>query len=570
VVAVSTSVREPSDDRKIELGTATSRPLIAAAIGLGLLVLAVPVVLGLLAAMRAAPSKDLAPQSSAAPAREQAASWPAPPVPWSQLRDNLPRPVVVEATTPEPVAPEAPKPRPRPVAAVAKPAAPQTEFPAPPPSPVAVALAPTPAKPAEESEKPDAPSFKRRSPYFESELLMALARESREIDLETEKGTSAKILEEAKKAPPPDTGKAATPDDKNTPRPLSKTQPVLELFAKRADLKGLPVRNGADCQAGAKEAVDMQKLSREVRGASAKLSRSRNSGFSLSEAQRHDSELVRLLDHLKLRAETPDEAAARTLPQMLQAEGVGVRLHLVKMLSAIKGDKASVALAQRVVFDLSQEVREAAVKALKERPAKEYRPTLLEGLRYPWAPAADHAAEALVNLDDRDAALDLAGLLDQPDPLAPFQDKDKKWLAPELVRVNHLGNCLLCHAPSFAKDDPVRGVVPERYKPLPVVYYDDPKGDFVRADVTYLKQDFSAVQPVSDHGQWPRQQRFDYLIRKRELSNDEVALLTSTEDTGAWRPATYPQREAVLWALRELTGEDVGDKSEDWRRRLVR
>jgi hypothetical protein len=242
------------------------------------------------------------------------------------------------------------------------------------------------------------------------------------------------------------------------------------------------------------------------------------------------------------------------------------------MLSALKGDKASAALAQRAVFDLSEEVREAAVKALKERPVKEYRPVLLAELRYPWAPAADHAAEALVNLDDRDAASDLAGLLDKPDPAAPFQDKDKNWMAPELVRVNHLGNCLLCHAPSLAKDDPVRGVVPERGKPIPVVYYEDPRGDFVRADVTYLKQDFSAVQTVSGHdrGQWPRLQRFDYLIRTRELNKDEVGCLTSTEDAGAWKPATYPQREAVLWALRELTGEDAGDKSEDWHRRLVR
>jgi hypothetical protein len=565
VVAVSTPVREPSDDRKIELGTATSRPLIAAAIGLGLLVLAIPIVLGLLAATRAASGKEKAPTQSGAPVREQAASWPAPPVPWSQLRDNLPRPVVVEATAPEPVAPEAPKPRPRPIAAVAKLVARPTEESA----PAAVASATFPDR---EPETPAVSSFKRRNSYPESELLLALAREAREVDIETEKGTAAKLLEEAKKAPPPEGGKAATPEDKNAPHPLSKTQPVLELFAKRDDLKGLPVRNGTECQAGAKEAGAMQELSREMRGASAKLGRFRNSESSPSEALRRDAELVRVLDSLRGRAARDEGATARILVQMLQAEGVGVRLQLVKMLSALKGDKASAALAQRAVFDLSEEVREAAVKALKDRPAKEYRPVLLAGLRYPWAPAADHAAEALVNLDDRDAASDLAGLLDKPDPAAPFQDKDKSWMAPELVRVNHLGNCLLCHAPSLAKDDPVRGVVPERGKPIPVVYYEDPRGDFVRADVTYLKQDFSAIQTVSgpDRGAWPRLQRFDYLIRTRELNKDEVTCLTSTEDAGAWKQSTYPQREAVLWALRELTGEDAGDKSEDWYRLLVR
>jgi hypothetical protein len=105
------------------------------------------------------------------------------------------------------------------------------------------------------------------------------------------------------------------------------------------------------------------------------------------------------------------------------------------------------------------------------------------------------------------------------------------------------------------------GLVPERDQPLPVVYYEQRTGNFVRADVTYLRQDFSTVQAVEDHGKWPRLQRFDYLVRKRELGKEEVARLEKAE---AGKPTSYPQREAVLWALRELTGEDMGDKSEDW------
>ena len=37
----------------------------------------------------------------------------------------------------------------------------------------------------------------------------------------------------------------------------------------------------------------------------------------------------------------------------------------------------------------------------------------------------------------------------------------------ELVRVNHLANCLLCHAPSFQRGDLVRGAVPTPGLPLP-------------------------------------------------------------------------------------------------------
>ena len=39
-------------------------------------------------------------------------------------------------------------------------------------------------------------------------------------------------------------------------------------------------------------------------------------------------------------------------------------------------------------------------------------------LRYPWPPAAEHAAEAIVNLGDTDAIGDLRKLVDLPDPSA--------------------------------------------------------------------------------------------------------------------------------------------------------
>ena len=85
--------------------------------------------------------------------------------------------------------------------------------------------------------------------------------------------------------------------------------------------------------------------------------------------------------------------------------------------------------------------------------------------------------------------------------------------------------------------------------------------------MTYLKQYFSVVHAVTSPGEWPLKQRFDFMVRKRELSFDEVTRLT--ENSGGQKPTTYPQREAVHWALCELTGRDWGDRSEDWLQDLM-
>jgi hypothetical protein len=260
------------------------------------------------------------------------------------------------------------------------------------------------------------------------------------------------------------------------------------------------------------------------------------------------------------------EVRVRMLVQMFQAEDFTTRNEMVRNLASLKDDCGSRALAQRAVFDLHPAIRKVAVEALKDRPRAEYRSILLDALRYPWPPVAEHAAEALVALKDRGAVPDLVRLLDEPDPQAPFQDKDKKWAAAELVRVNHLGNCVLCHEVSCSPYDPVRGLVPERGKPLTEVYYESMKGTFVRADVTYLKQDFSVTHSVSEPDKWPHRQRFDYMIRKRELRKLEIACLP--EQGAPDNPTSYPQREAIVWALRAITGQDAGARSEDWNRFL--
>jgi hypothetical protein len=83
--------------------------------------------------------------------------------------------------------------------------------------------------------------------------------------------------------------------------------------------------------------------------------------------------------------------------------------------------------------------------------------------------------------------------------------------------------------------------------------------------VTYLRQDFSALERVPDHGQWPEYQRFDYVIRLRELTPAEVQQRKSSL---AAPKATYPQREAVLFALCELSGLNARWSTAKWKSAL--
>jgi len=60
---------------------------------------------------------------------------------------------------------------------------------------------------------------------------------------------------------------------------------------------------------------------------------------------------------------------------------------------------------------------------------------------------AEHSAEALVRLDDWESVPELIEMLDMPHPQAPVE-VDGKLVQRELVAINHMKNCLLCHPPS--------------------------------------------------------------------------------------------------------------------------
>jgi hypothetical protein len=327
---------------------------------------------------------------------------------------------------------------------------------------------------------------------------------------------------------------------------------LLALLARRTDLAGLPARGAKECQASAESVKLATLLSRDVGRWRRFLLQASQPGADASIIKSVTQDVESRLFVLK---EWGTPAAVPMLEQVLQSEAPALRLLLVKQLAQIEGPESDAALARRAVFDVSEDVRHVAVEVMKTRPLQGMRSTLLGALRYPWAPAADHAADAIVGLRDKEAVAELSKLVDLPDPAAPTYDASKKkWFKPDMARVNHLSNCLLCHAPSTTLRDPVRGVIPDPSKPLLEAYYQRSEGPAVRADIVYLRQDFSVAQCVEHPGEWPVYQRFDYFVRRVEVPEKEA---TATAE--AARKRNYPQREAVLFAIRQLTGVENGE-----------
>jgi HEAT repeat protein len=440
------------------------------------------------------------------------------------------------------------------------------------------------------------------------------------------------------------------------------TDPTPLVRTKR-DLRQLPLRGGPGSQLKNKEAATLDEQSRKLRVYLTTVAPVGPDGHRPAAG----------LLAAKLRAETRGQRpewlrpeAVPALMQLLMHEDVFVRQMLVELLAEIPGPAATRALAQRAAFDLDTGVRAGAAAALRTREAADYRPVLLKALRYPWAPAADHAAEALVALGDRGAVAELVTLLRQPDPALPQPLPGGRLVVQEVVRASHLANCILCHPPSLTgSESPSLGVDPVLTMAFPSTYvslsrlsspggagsgapgssssfgalvqqavqrllstpgchhYENagstsqgqttvltaaPGGAsgvgsnaasaprltartaalpaglaaangqprlvrtagrtlttlplVIRGDITYLRQDFSVQQPngpAPTAGGPAPQTRFDYFLRTRDASPAERAatkLLTTAP--------SYPQRDAVLFALRGLTGLDGGATTEAW------
>jgi hypothetical protein len=334
---------------------------------------------------------------------------------------------------------------------------------------------------------------------------------------------------------------------------------VDELIEKRSDLAGLPWRPGEEWQLPRASALALAKMSDAIRRAipGAALIRGTAAGSYYQDLGRVDL----FWSAVARNAKYEEPTAFNTLAQVLCAEDALYRLSLVERLSDIQHGGTSVVIAQRAVFDLHADVRTTSIELLKGRSGKDYVPVLLNGLQHPWSVAAQNAAEALVKLEAVDAVPDLIDLWMGPDPAVPYVENIKGKETPvvrELVRVNHLRNCLLCHAPATSTSKDFKAPIPTPGERLPEIYYyggtRDPNA--VRPDVTYIKQDFSVMHPVKDPGAWPALQRFDYLVRTRPLNASEREAF-ERQLKAAQSPFMSEHRQAIFYALCALTGQNA-------------
>ncbi|MBM4070799.1 MAG: hypothetical protein FJ271_17865 [Planctomycetes bacterium] len=354
---------------------------------------------------------------------------------------------------------------------------------------------------------------------------------------------------------------------------------VRELRQQRLDLVGLPFLMGDDCKLSRDAALRLQDASALVRGMLGAAERPK-AGYPSGAYRFWSSGSTAVLKN---------RTWEQVLPAMLQILGpefASYRLPLVQRVGAFDGADATRTLVRFAMFDPAPEVREEAIRELRDRPAKEILPHLGAGLRYPWLPVVRNTLEAAILLQLNDFTAELIPALDEPAPDAPFADPHRpgKLFVRELVRINHHRNCLLCHAPSRRElprspgaaprstepSEFVLAVVPAPDRPLPSrtseAYYDIQRGDvLVRADVTYLRQDFSVIQTVRNSGRWTAEQRYDFLVRTRELSSTEAALAGLIP-----RRSRTAYHDAVLWALHQLTGLNAPPTAAAWRAALAK
>ncbi len=355
---------------------------------------------------------------------------------------------------------------------------------------------------------------------------------------------------------------------------------ISALLERRPDLAGLPFVLGDACRQQKEESHLFAQAVRKVRGCL-----NSNDFFAQSAASGIDGKLFwkRFASACQEEDEGPgaaDKQEARNrarlaaLMQILAIEPSSTRLGLVKYLATIAQVEAERALARLALFSSEEEVRGAAVTAMKGRHDKEAANILLAGFRYPMPAVAQRASQAVAKLQRPDLAPRLVDLLEQPDPRAPrteVVEGKRNHVVREVVRVNHHRNCVMCHVPGKFTDITVAPT------PLPSLPLSGGYGSssfdalarldlMIRIDVTYLRQDFSVLQPVANASPWPEKQRFDFLVRKRTLTEKEAAshrekLERSTAGKGS------PYQQAIVAALRGLTGREASTPAE-WRRLL--
>lgn len=343
---------------------------------------------------------------------------------------------------------------------------------------------------------------------------------------------------------------------------------IETLMKKRPDLAGLSFAMGDACRMkpeASRQFVAALDVFRKAESTAASV-------FSNTVIQRYEQQSAKL---------TIDPSArVASLMQVLAHEDATTRLGLVQHLNGLAHADATRALAKLAIFSEESEIRSAAVSSLIARSAKDYTDILLAGLKYPWPAVAERASDALVKLERKDLVPHLIEVLEAPDPRTPqIQEMNGKKVpvVRELVRLNHHHNCLLCHAPATAARN--KGATEADAKllegltaqvPVPsesmVAYYRPSVPDIlVRFDVTYLRQDFSMKLPVADADPWPELQRYDFLVRTREVTGDEARVYEKLlQPSGP--EALSPYRRAAVAALRQITGTEAEPTARAWRK----
>jgi len=347
---------------------------------------------------------------------------------------------------------------------------------------------------------------------------------------------------------------------------------LLVRMEQRKELRGMPFVMGGACRMDMGRATLFQSAVEAARhGMDQDVARS---GFS------HDNESAPFWSTYLSQPNnggTNTPAGIAALTQILGPERGALRASMVTKLGS--SDQLQVdatrTIAKAAVFDASLEVRTAAIKELKKRPAEQYTDILMHGLRYPLATVTNQATQAIIALDRKDLVPQLVNFLGEPAPGDPEAVEDKTCVR-EVVRINHHRNCLLCHPPAgTGQPQEVPGVIPipgESFPSSPSQAYGAAQsfGDpMVRADTTYLRQDFSVRMPVENAAPWPEMQRFDFLVRSRVVEGNELARL---QQRVAERPAGYrsENHKAAARALQALTGhENVASTKEAWQRVLA-
>ncbi len=388
------------------------------------------------------------------------------------------------------------------------------------------------------------------------------------------------------------------------------------LRENRPDLAGLPFVMGKDCRLSEK---DHKQLSAAILLVQASLGPvqedPRHFWHHYDQASTRQKKRARDREELENAKKFPvpdGRSRVAALMQMLPVESAELQLSLVgrlKQFDKTDADKKAVtiALASLAVFSQEAVIRRAAVAMLKKRDTGPASGVLLQGLRYPWPSISQNTAEAIVQLERKDLIPYLINMLEEPDPRAPEIVDIRGTKVPavrEVVRINHLRNCLLCHPPLSSPGDEagadkksgegkvgelkreedhearrnegvnvldvtdVTGAVPPPGHELPQPAPFERSGGYgfaprelqVRADITYLRQDFSMLQFVPNADPWPEMQRFDFLVRTRTLTAAEANIIR----TGLAKQG-FPFRATAAQALSRLTGRDAGQSAREWR-----